>query len=51
MTDFTPWPDDLAQRYRQKGYWLDAPLTRGLETQARQRPEACAIRCGAFGRA
>ncbi|TKD13412.1 (2,3-dihydroxybenzoyl)adenylate synthase [Rhodobacter capsulatus] len=47
MTDFTPWPDDLAQRYRQKGYWLDAPLTRGLETQARARPEACAIRCGA----
>ncbi|RLL71951.1 (2,3-dihydroxybenzoyl)adenylate synthase [Paenirhodobacter hankyongi] len=47
MTDFTPWPDDLAQRYRQKGYWLDAPLTRGLDAQVRSRPEACAILCGA----
>ncbi|MBZ4023725.1 2,3-dihydroxybenzoate-AMP ligase [Rhodobacter sp. TJ_12] len=47
MTDFTPWPEDFARRYRQKGYWLDAPLTRGLEMQARARPEACAIHCGA----
>ena len=21
------WPDDLAARYREKGYWLDVPMT------------------------
>lgn len=24
---FTPWPAELAARYREKGYWLDLPLT------------------------
>lgn len=24
---FTRWPDELAARYREKGYWLDEPLT------------------------
>ena len=24
---FTPWPDDAAARYREKGYWQDLPLT------------------------
>ena len=24
---FTRWPDDLARRYREKGYWQDLPLT------------------------
>ncbi|SEQ07434.1 2,3-dihydroxybenzoate-AMP ligase [Rosenbergiella nectarea] len=24
---FTPWPAELAARYREKGYWLDIPLT------------------------
>ncbi|KNC93090.1 (2,3-dihydroxybenzoyl)adenylate synthase EntE [Trabulsiella odontotermitis] len=24
---FTRWPDEAAARYRQKGYWLDLPLT------------------------
>ncbi|KJM63918.1 2,3-dihydroxybenzoate-AMP ligase [Pluralibacter gergoviae] len=24
---FTPWPDDFAARYREKGYWQDLPLT------------------------
>ncbi|WP_368544859.1 (2,3-dihydroxybenzoyl)adenylate synthase EntE [Enterobacter soli] len=24
---FTRWPDDFARRYREKGYWLDRPLT------------------------
>lgn len=27
------WPDDLAARYREKGYWLDLPLTDILERQ------------------
>ncbi|WP_343554176.1 (2,3-dihydroxybenzoyl)adenylate synthase [Pantoea sp.] len=24
---YTRWPDDLAARYRDKGYWLDVPMT------------------------
>jgi len=32
---FTRWPDDLAQRYRERGYWLDLPLTDILQRQAR----------------
>lgn len=28
---YTRWPDDLAARYREKGYWLDLPLTDILE--------------------
>ncbi|MFZ4209991.1 (2,3-dihydroxybenzoyl)adenylate synthase [Pantoea endophytica] len=24
---YTRWPDDLAARYREKGYWLDVPMT------------------------
>ena len=43
---FTPWPEDLARRYRQQGYWIDAPLTRGVEQQARQHPERIALICG-----
>lgn len=31
---FTPWPDDLAARYRQKGYWQDRPLTDVLTRHA-----------------
>jgi 2,3-dihydroxybenzoate-AMP ligase len=31
---FTPWPDDLAARYREKGYWQDRPLTDILTRRA-----------------
>jgi non-ribosomal peptide synthetase component E (peptide arylation enzyme) len=24
---FTRWPDEFATRYREKGYWLDVPMT------------------------
>ncbi len=24
---YTRWPDDLAERYRRKGYWIDQPLS------------------------
>ena len=47
MIEFTRWPDDLAARYRARGYWIDAPLTRGLTEQVAQRPDAPAIQCGA----
>ncbi|ADZ92052.1 (2,3-dihydroxybenzoyl)adenylate synthase [Marinomonas mediterranea] len=26
-TPFTPWPTEFAQQYRDKGYWIDSPLT------------------------
>ncbi|PRY76544.1 2,3-dihydroxybenzoate-AMP ligase [Yoonia maritima] len=47
MTDFTPWPENLAELYRQKGYWIDKPLTHGLHYQVQARPGASAIQCGA----
>lgn len=31
---FTRWPDDLEQRYRERGYWLDLPLTDILQRQS-----------------
>lgn len=46
MLDFTPWPADFARRYRERGYWLDQPLTRMLDHQVRARPEAVAVICG-----
>lgn len=46
MTEFTPWPADLADLYRRKGYWIGRPLCAGVEAQARERPEATAIICG-----
>lgn len=30
---FTPWPDEFARRYRERGYWLDQPLTEILSRQ------------------
>lgn len=32
---FTPWPDDLARRYRERGYWTDRPLTDIITRQAK----------------
>ncbi|KJZ18616.1 (2,3-dihydroxybenzoyl)adenylate synthase [Loktanella sp. S4079] len=46
MTDFTPWPENLAQLYRQKGYWIDKPLTHGLRDRAALSPDSTAIICG-----
>ncbi|RJE78364.1 2,3-dihydroxybenzoate-AMP ligase [Pseudoalteromonas sp. MSK9-3] len=31
--EYTPWPTDLAQLYREKGYWQDKPLTCLLDEQ------------------
>lgn len=31
---FTRWPDELARRYREKGYWQDLPLTEILTRHA-----------------
>lgn len=42
---FSPWPAELAARYRAAGYWLDQPLGELLETHAVRRPEALALIC------
>jgi 2,3-dihydroxybenzoate-AMP ligase len=41
--EYTTWPDTLATTYRNKGYWLDKPLTSLLAEQAQQTPDAIAI--------
>ncbi|VEA67031.1 2,3-dihydroxybenzoate-AMP ligase [Serratia plymuthica] len=33
--DFTPWPEALARRYRERGYWADQPLTEIIARQAK----------------
>lgn len=43
---FTPWPADLAARYRQRGYWTGQPLTEIISQQATLHPHAVAIVCG-----
>ena len=43
---FTPWPLDLIEIYRRKGYWIDRPLSDILENQAQTQPNGIAIICG-----
>ena len=44
--EFSRWPDDLARRYRERGYWIDRPLSRILAEQVQHRPDATALICG-----
>ena len=44
--EFQRWPEHLARRYSELGYWIDQPLTRSLELQSQTRPEAPAVICG-----
>lgn len=46
MIEFSPWPQDLAARYRAAGYWIDQPLTGILDAQLAARPGAEALICG-----
>jgi 2,3-dihydroxybenzoate-AMP ligase len=39
----SPWPEEFAQRYRDKGYWMDKDLGAILRDQAEQRPQAIAL--------
>lgn len=43
---FERWPEHLASLYRSRGYWLDQPLTRIIDSQKLARPDATAIICG-----
>ena len=44
--EFNHWPLDRAQRYRDKGYWIDKPLTQILQVRSQSQPHAPAIICG-----
>ncbi|KGA25473.1 2,3-dihydroxybenzoate-AMP ligase [Pectobacterium brasiliense] len=44
--EFTPWPEELAQRYRDKGYWVGLPLTDAWERHLATQPDAVAVVCG-----
>lgn len=46
MIEFSPWPQDFADRYRAAGYWIDQPLTRILDAQLAVDPGAEALICG-----
>ena len=46
MTEFTPWPADLAELYRRKGYWIGRPLCAAIKDQASRQPDAIAVICG-----
>jgi 2,3-dihydroxybenzoate-AMP ligase len=37
------WPDDLARRYREKGYWRGETFSGFLRQRAAERPDAIAI--------
>ena len=41
--DFTPWPEEFAQRYRDRGYWRDRTLSALLDDGARQWPTRTAV--------
>lgn len=41
---FVRWPEDLANRYRERGYWIDRPLTEIIAQHAGN--DACALVCG-----
>lgn len=45
-SDWTPWPEHLAQRYRAKGYWLGEPLWRILSDGAQAYPDRVALMGG-----
>ncbi|ANI30091.1 enterobactin synthase subunit E [Yersinia entomophaga] len=44
--EFTRWPAEFARQYREKGYWIDLPLTDVLSRQCQLRPQATAVICG-----
>ncbi|MCO1334532.1 (2,3-dihydroxybenzoyl)adenylate synthase [Microbulbifer sp. OS29] len=43
--EFTPWPEPMARRYRDLGYWEDKPLSDVLRVSCVKRPSATAIIC------
>ncbi|BCL75686.1 2,3-dihydroxybenzoate-AMP ligase [Jeongeupia sp. HS-3] len=46
LDGFTPWPADVAARYRELGYWRGEALGATLARVARQYPSNTALICG-----
>lgn len=46
LIEFVRWPKERAQHYRNKGYWIDQPLTRILTAGVQSHPHSPAIICG-----
>ncbi|AOX99750.1 (2,3-dihydroxybenzoyl)adenylate synthase [Jeongeupia sp. USM3] len=46
LDGFTPWPADVAERYRELGYWRGETLGAMLARVARQYPSRTALICG-----
>lgn len=44
MIEFNHWPPELAERYRQKGYWIDRPLSEILNIH--RENNSIALICG-----
>lgn len=42
----TPWPEDLARRYQEEGYWVDITLWQMIEHSIARSPDKTAIVCG-----
>ena len=38
-----PWPEDMARRYRQRGYWRGTPLGRAFDVAAVRYRERVAV--------
>ena len=45
--DLTPWPEDFARHYRERGYWRGQSLGAFLRERAHQYGERIALICGA----
>ncbi len=47
QTGLTPWPTELAERYRRLGYWKGVPIGAALAAAALRRPDHLALASGA----
>lgn len=45
LVDFDRWPEDKAQYYYKRGYWINKPLTHILYKNNKSKPDALAIIC------
>jgi len=43
LDGMVPWPEDLARRYRERGYWRGIPIGRAFEASASGHPERLAV--------
>ncbi|NVK75452.1 MAG: (2,3-dihydroxybenzoyl)adenylate synthase [Oceanospirillaceae bacterium] len=46
LIEYHRWPEERAKQYREKGYWIDKPLTEILAKQCEINPNAIAVVSG-----